>query len=60
MTRWIYMWGDRPIEGLFHFFVLAALLLQFMDEYQFTNSLAHLSWVLALLYGAQIEGLSVL
>ena len=55
----IKMWGTRPIEGLFHFLVLTALLLHFLDDYLILNALTHLSWVTALIYGAHKEGLRV-
>ena len=51
------MWGTRPIEGLYHFLVLTGLLLHFLEDFQTTNGIVHLSWLVALFYGASIEGI---
>ena len=53
------LFSSRPIEGLFHLLALATLCSHFESECTILSACSQVGWVVALIVGAQKEGLRI-
>ena len=53
------LFSSRPVEGIYHLSALCTLLFHFMEK-QKLNTLVHCAVVIAVVIGAQKEGLRII